>query len=252
MVKMLRRDNFQPTPYSKICSDHFDESCFEYQPFTTRRQLKPSSIPTIFVFSKATSSRRVLDRCLPTTSSETYAASTSTEENVEMVRAEILTTMEKESSKVSVGTQTVSFSEVINLLAQKEAELKDLKVMLEEKELVPENIKDDTKMKALTNSTVSRDFNYMTSIMFAKLKLLDIFSSKSMVIKYMPLPFRFGNKDIRIIVDCTELPIQKPSSPIEQQLLFSRYKNTNTLKGMIGITPNGAISLISTVSWKHI
>ncbi|GFU48802.1 GRB10-interacting GYF protein 2 [Nephila pilipes] len=68
---MLRRDNFQPSPYSKICSDHFDESCFEYQPFTNRRQLKPGSIPTIFVFSKATSSRRVLDRCLPTTSTET-------------------------------------------------------------------------------------------------------------------------------------------------------------------------------------
>ncbi|GFS53180.1 uncharacterized protein NPIL_90821, partial [Nephila pilipes] len=46
-------------------------------------------------------------------------------------------------------------------------------------------------------------------------------------------PFRFGNKDFRIIVDCTEFPIQKPSSPMEQQLTFSRYKNTNTLKGMI-------------------
>ncbi|GFU09730.1 uncharacterized protein NPIL_353331, partial [Nephila pilipes] len=263
-------------------------------------QLKPGSIPTIFVFSKATSSRRVLDRCLPTTSTETYAASTSTETNVGMERAEISTTMEKESSKVSVGTQTVSFSEVIDLLAEKEAELKDLKIMLEEKKFVPENIKDDTKMKALTgftrerffdffefliietdlqkntnrrpidrfflffiklrtgisneflsvlfeisDSTVSRDFNYVTAIMYAKLKLVDIFPSKSMVIEYMPLPFRFGNKDVRIIVDCTEFPIQKPSSPMEQQLTFSRYKNTNTLKGMIGITPNGAISFIS-------
>ncbi|GFT57157.1 uncharacterized protein NPIL_427811 [Nephila pilipes] len=66
-----------------------------------------------------------------------------------------------------------------------------------------------------------------------------------MVIEYIPLPFRFGNKDIRIVVDCTEFPIQKPSSPMEQQLTFSSYKNTNTLKGMIGITPNGAISFIS-------
>ncbi|GFT70524.1 THAP-type domain-containing protein [Nephila pilipes] len=243
---MLRRDNFQPSPYSKICSDHFDESCFEYQPFTNRRQLKPGSIPTIFVFSKATSSRRVLDRCLPTTSTETYAASTSTEANIGMERAEISTTMEKESSKVSVGTQTVSFSEVvIDLLAEKEAELKDLKIMLEEKKFVPENIKYDTKMKALIDSTVSCDFNYVTAIMYVKLKLLDIFSIKSMVIEYMPLPFRFGNKDVRIIVDCTEFPIQKPSSPMEQQLTFSRYKNTNTLKGMIGIMPNGAISFIS-------
>ncbi|GFR00393.1 uncharacterized protein TNCT_422101 [Trichonephila clavata] len=32
---------------------------------------------------------------------------------------------------------------------------------------------------------------------------------------------------------------------MEQQMTFSRYKNANTLKGMIGITPNGAISFIS-------
>ncbi|GFT04590.1 hypothetical protein NPIL_526501 [Nephila pilipes] len=101
----------------------------------------------------------LLDRCLPTTSIETYAASTSNETNVEKERAETLTTMVKESSKVSVGTQTASFSEVIDLLAQKEeAELKDLKAMLEEKEFVPENIKDDTKMKALTSFTRERFF----------------------------------------------------------------------------------------------
>ncbi|GFY63971.1 DDE Tnp4 domain-containing protein [Trichonephila inaurata madagascariensis] len=32
---------------------------------------------------------------------------------------------------------------------------------------------------------------------------------------------------------------------MEQQMTFSRYKNVNTFKGMIGITPNGAISFIS-------
>ncbi|GFT53360.1 hypothetical protein NPIL_690921 [Nephila pilipes] len=125
-----------------------------------KKQLKPGSIPTIFVFSKATSSRRVLDRCLPTTSTERYAASTSTEANVGMEKAEILTTKEKESSKVSVGTQTVSFSEVIDLLAEKEAEFKDLKIMLEEKKFVAENIKDDTKMKALTSFTWERFFDF--------------------------------------------------------------------------------------------
>ncbi|GFT07868.1 uncharacterized protein NPIL_574451 [Nephila pilipes] len=180
-VKMLRRDNFQATPYSKICSDHFDESCFKYQPFTNRRQLKPGSIPTIFVFSKTTSSRRVLDRCLPTTSTETTGIS----------------------------------NEFLSVLF------------------------------GISDSTVSRNFNYVTSIRNAKLKLLDIFPTKSTVIEYIPLPIRFGNKDIRIVIDCTEFPIQKPSSPVEQQLTFSRYKNTNTLKGMIGITPNGAISFIS-------
>ncbi|GFQ95678.1 uncharacterized protein TNCT_556991 [Trichonephila clavata] len=61
----------------------------------------------------------------------------------------------------------------------------------------------------------------------------------------MPPPFRIHCKNVRIIVECTEFEIQKTASPMEQQMIFSRYKNANTLKGMIGITPNGAISFIS-------
>ncbi|GFX31237.1 THAP domain-containing protein 3 [Trichonephila clavipes] len=61
-LKMIRRENFKPSAHSLICSDHFEETCFEYQPFTNRRQLKRGSIPTIFVFKKKASSRRILDR----------------------------------------------------------------------------------------------------------------------------------------------------------------------------------------------
>ncbi|GFY26303.1 THAP-type domain-containing protein [Trichonephila clavipes] len=61
----------------------------------------------------------------------------------------------------------------------------------------------------------------------------------------MPPAFRMHFKDVRIIVDCTEFTIQKLSRPKEQQMTFSFYKNANTLKEMIGITPNGAISFIS-------
>ncbi|GFT40986.1 uncharacterized protein NPIL_518371 [Nephila pilipes] len=248
----------------------------------------------------ATSSGRTMEKNNPSTSTETCEASTSTEADVEMGRSETLTSMEKESNKVSIGKQTVSFCEVINLLAQIEAELQDLKGTLEEKEFVPENIKDDSEMKALTSftrerffdffefliietdlqkntkrrpidrfflffiklrtgisneflsvlfgiseSTVSQDFNVVASIMYAKLKLLDIFPTKSMVIEYMPIPFRLGNKDVRLIVDYIEFLIQKPIDLMEQELTFSHYRNTYTLKGMIGITPNGAISFIS-------
>ncbi|GFU06515.1 uncharacterized protein NPIL_526641 [Nephila pilipes] len=64
-----------------------------------------------------------------------------------------------------------------------------------------------------------------------------------MVTEYMPQPFSFGKNDVRITVDNTEFPIQKPSSCMEQQLTFSSCKNTNTLRGMI-IISNCAISSI--------
>ncbi|GFV43659.1 uncharacterized protein TNCV_879851 [Trichonephila clavipes] len=59
-------------------------------------------------------------------------------------------------------------------------------------------------------------------------------------------------KDVRINVDCTELTIQKPSSPKKQQMTFSCYKNANTIKYMIGITPNRAIRFISELYFGSI
>ncbi|GFX55599.1 uncharacterized protein TNCV_268871 [Trichonephila clavipes] len=61
----------------------------------------------------------------------------------------------------------------------------------------------------------------------------------------MPKSFLLENKDCRVIIDCTEFPIQKPSSPLRQQMTFSFYKNCSTLKAMIGIMPSGAICFIS-------
>ncbi|GFU69495.1 THAP-type domain-containing protein [Trichonephila clavipes] len=245
------RTTCQPSAHSLICSDHFEETCFEYQPFTNRRQLKRGSIPTIFVFKKKASSRRILERCKPSTS-----------------------VMEMEPSTTSAGTQTDTFGEVTDMLSQKDIAIEKL-ISTKEINFIPENIRDDTQMKCVTSftikefyciyrffqieddlsmgqkkdplidSTVSRDFNFATDVLYEKLKLQDVFPSKDQVIRYMPPPFRMYCKNVRIIVECTEIEVQKPSSPMEQQMTFSRYKNANTFKGMIGITPNGAISFIS-------
>ena len=49
----------------------------------------------------------------------------------------------------------------------------------------------------------------------------------------------------RCIIDATEIFIQQPSSPVAQQLTFSSYKNHNTLKALVGITPSGAVCFVS-------
>ncbi|GFY63972.1 hypothetical protein TNIN_382511 [Trichonephila inaurata madagascariensis] len=62
------------------------------------------------------------------------------------------------------------------------------------------------------NSTVSCDFNFVTDVLYEKLKLQDVFPSKDQVIRYMPPPFRMYCKNARIIDDCTEIEVQKPES----------------------------------------
>ena len=49
----------------------------------------------------------------------------------------------------------------------------------------------------------------------------------------------------RVIIDCTEIFVQTPSSLEMQSLLWSEYKLHCTFKLLVCIMPNGAISWIS-------
>lgn len=64
--------------------------------------------------------------------------------------------------------------------------------------------------------------------------------------KTMPLVFKqnFGNK-VAVIIDCFEVFIDRPSSLIARAMTWSNYKHHNTVKFLIGITPQGVISFIS-------
>lgn len=51
----IKREDFDPTRHTKICSDHFEPECFTIQMFSGRRLLKPGSVPTKFSFTKENS-----------------------------------------------------------------------------------------------------------------------------------------------------------------------------------------------------
>jgi len=74
---------------------------------------------------------------------------------------------------------------------------------------------------------------------------LEIFPSRDLVDYYMPEGFKKTYPSTRVIVDGTEIPIDKPKNPIAQQATFSTYKNCNTLKVLVGGSPSGLISYVS-------
>ena len=59
--------------------------------------------------------------------------------------------------------------------------------------------------------------------------------------------YSFGEK-VTVIIDCFEVFIEKPSNLLARAQTFSNYKHHNTIKILIGITPQGSISFVSE-SW---
>ncbi|GFQ80304.1 msantd1 [Trichonephila clavata] len=60
----------KPSNFSSVCSDHFEEACFVFQPFTNRRQLKTNSIPTKFRFSEPSFTQGIVHKTNKTSVSQ--------------------------------------------------------------------------------------------------------------------------------------------------------------------------------------
>ena len=69
------------------------------------------------------------------------------------------------------------------------------------------------------------------------------FPSEDEILKNMPLCFN-NYTDTRIILDCTEIEIQKPKN-LCCQTTYSNYKGRYNIKFMTGVTPGGIISFVS-------
>ena len=97
----------------------------------------------------------------------------------------------------------------------------------------------------VSQPTVSRILIAWINFLFVKFKEVPIWPSREVINEFMPLTFHTLYPKTRCIIDATEIFIQMPSNPTAQQLTFSNYKNHNTLKALVAITPSGAVYFIS-------
>ena len=97
----------------------------------------------------------------------------------------------------------------------------------------------------LSQSCMSRITVTWINLLYHSLKSLEHFPPWHIVQKYMPVAFKEQYPNTRLIIDCTEFGIERPSSLVTQAATFSSYKNKNTVKVLLGIIPSGAIVFIS-------
>ncbi|CAN7946454.1 unnamed protein product, partial [Ixodes hexagonus] len=96
----------------------------------------------------------------------------------------------------------------------------------------------------LSESTLSRTFSQWIFMLSDILKRITRFPRLHEVQKYMPECFR-EFPDTRIVLDSTEMRIQRPSGLEGQRKTFSSYKHFNTMKCLVGMTPDCYISFVS-------
>ncbi|XP_046874028.1 uncharacterized protein LOC124466285 [Hypomesus transpacificus] len=92
-------------------------------------------------------------------------------------------------------------------------------------------------------STVSRILSSWTNYLYTLLGSVCIWMEKEDVKaqKFKEFP------DTQVIVDCTELKCQTPSSLLLQSGMYSAYKSHCTMKGLIGMAPHGAVTFVSSL-----
>ena len=95
-------------------------------------------------------------------------------------------------------------------------------------------------------STISRILLKWLTIMDIRLKSLIIWPERENLRKTMLECFRaeFGDK-VATVIDCFEVFIEHLSNLLARSCTWSNYKHHNTVKLLIGITPQGVVSFIS-------
>ena len=96
----------------------------------------------------------------------------------------------------------------------------------------------------ISTSLVSRICITWINLLYLELNDIFPFPSQELVRKNMPQEFA-EYPTTRIILDCSEIFIHRPSAMLAQSETWSDYKHHNTWKVLVGITPNGQVSYLS-------
>ena len=94
-------------------------------------------------------------------------------------------------------------------------------------------------------STISRMFDHTICILYNKLKPLIIWPTRDVLLKTMPMVFRKHCPRCVVILDCFKIFLDRPSDLLARAQTYSHYKHHNTVKYLIGVTPQGTVSYIS-------
>ncbi|KAG5273832.1 hypothetical protein AALO_G00156040 [Alosa alosa] len=97
----------------------------------------------------------------------------------------------------------------------------------------------------ISHQDASSLFNNWINYMFFRCSSINMWPHRDTIIEMMPDNFKKEFPNTLLILDATEIQIQRPSSMTRQSQCYSDYKSCNTLKGLVGIEPRGGVIFAS-------
>ena len=99
----------------------------------------------------------------------------------------------------------------------------------------------------ISTSTVSRIILTWSNFLYTMLGQVPIWPTTAQIKDSMPECFKNIYPKTRVILDCTEIKVQRPSSKVLNSEFYSAYKSHTTLKCLVGIAPHGAVTFVSSL-----
>lgn len=97
----------------------------------------------------------------------------------------------------------------------------------------------------ISTSTCSVIFCKWIDYLYVQLEFLVKWPSRENIDATMPFSFKEKYPDCRVVIDCTEIQTETPSSLQLRSLLYSDYKSHMTYKSLVGISPAGVVTFVS-------
>ncbi|XP_022519890.2 uncharacterized protein LOC111190408 [Astyanax mexicanus] len=105
-------------------------------------------------------------------------------------------------------------------------------------------LRDLAERFGIHRTTASRIISTWTHFLYILLGSQRLWIPPEVVRAHLPPEFS-AFPDTQVVLDCTEIFCQTPSSLLLQSEVFSVYKSHSTFKALIGMAPHGAITFVS-------
>ena len=99
----------------------------------------------------------------------------------------------------------------------------------------------------ISTSTVSRIILTWANFLYTMLGQVQIWPKTAQIKNSMPECLKTIYPKTRVILDCTEIKVKRPSSKALNSEFYSKYKSNTTLECLVGIAPHGSVTFVSSL-----